>query len=112
MSEIHKVSTVEELDGQLAASNEQDIWFFKHSLICGISDAAWSEFQSFAAERLVGPARFCLIEIQAARPVSKALGERLEVRHKSPQVIRVRAGEAIWHASHWDITRKNLAAQA
>lgn len=110
MSEIHKVATVEELGAQLAASSERDIWFFKHSLTCGISDAAWREFAAFAGTRLAGPARFCLIEIQPARPVSQALADRVAVRHKSPQAILVRAGEAVWHASHWDITTKNLGA--
>jgi bacillithiol system protein YtxJ len=112
MSEIHRVSTVADLDGQLAASNEQDVWFFKHSLTCGVSDAAWSEFERFAAERKQDPARFCLIEIQTARRVSQALAERLDVCHESPQVIRVRAGQAVWHASHWEITRSNLIAEA
>lgn len=110
MTEIHKVASVEELGEQLAASSEQDVWFFKHSLTCGISDAAWREFESFADERAAGPARFCLIEIQPARAVSKALAERLAVRHKSPQAILVRAGKVVWHASHWDITQKKLVA--
>ncbi len=108
MGEIYRISTVEELGEQLAASSEQDVWFFKHSLICGVSDAGWREFESFASEHGAGPARFCLIEIQPARPVSQAIAERLAVRHKSPQAILVRAGKAVWHASHWDITQKQL----
>jgi len=110
VTEIHKVTSVEELGEQLAASSEQDVWFFKHSLICGISDAAWREFESFAGERLAGPTRFCLIEIQPSRAVSQALAERLAVRHKSPQALLVRAGKAVWHGSHWDITQKKLVA--
>lgn len=110
MSAIHKVATVEELTEQLAASNEQDVWFFKHSLICGVSDAAWGEFESFAAGATGGSSRFCLIEIQPARPVSQALAERLGVVHKSPQAILVRTGQVVWHASHWDITHKKLSA--
>lgn len=112
MSEIHKVATIEELEEQLTASSSQDVWFFKHSLTCGISDAAWREFERFVAEQPAAGARFCVIEIQRARPVSKALAERLAVRHKSPQAILVRAGEAVWHASHWDVTRHKLGGAA
>lgn len=112
MAEIHTVSNLEELGEQLAASNDRDVWFFKHSLTCGVSDAAWREFERFAKGRLDGPARFCVIEIQPARPVSQAMAERLEVRHQSPQAILVRSGRAAWHASHWDITEDNLTAAA
>ena len=110
MSEIVNIASLDELGEHLAASGDTDVWFFKHSLICGVSDAAKREFEAFVARVAQGAARFCMVEIQPARPVSQALAERVAVRHQSPQAILVRAGKAVWHASHWDITRNNLAA--
>lgn len=40
----------------------------------------------------------------------KTLVERATgVRHESPQVIVIRGGRAIWHASHYGITRDAVA---
>jgi len=108
--EIVKITSPEQLDSELASSSARDVWFFKHSLTCGVSSAAWREFEGFTGDSDGAETRFCLVEIQRARPVSQALAERLAVRHQSPQAILVRRSAAIWHASHWDITRRSLAA--
>jgi bacillithiol system protein YtxJ len=46
--------------------------------------------------------------------VSKRVAERTGIRHESPQTIVLRSGNAIWYASHYDVTkaslRDNLAA--
>ena len=110
MSEIERVETTEELEGHIAASHDADVWFFKHSLTCGTSSAAWREFERFAdAQAADRQVRFCLVEIQPSRSVSRALAEKLAVRHASPQAILVRSGEAVWQASHWSITSRALA---
>ena len=106
---IELVQDLDSLDTHLAASHEGDVWFFKHSLTCGVSTAARRQFDRFADERSGGrEARFCMVEIQSARGVSQALAQRLSVRHQSPQVILVRRGAAVWHASHWSITQRAL----
>ncbi len=111
VAEIAKLSSVEELDRHIAASAERDVWIFKHSLTCGISSAAWRPFQQFAGDAPSddGP-RFAVIEIQNARDLSRAVAERLEVRHESPQALLIRDGRVVWHASHWDIDRRALEA--
>lgn len=111
MDVIRTVSNSRELDEHLVASNEHDVWFFKHSSTCGISTAAWREFESFVGDANGDDsALYCLVEMQHARDVSQALAEKLAVRHESPQAILVRRGEAVWHASHWSITKKALGA--
>ncbi|MDH3403399.1 MAG: bacillithiol system redox-active protein YtxJ [Acidobacteriota bacterium] len=106
MGQIHEISTPEDLLDELLASHERDVWILKHSRTCGISSAARREFESFASGHR--GARFCMVEVQPARAASLALAERLGVRHESPQVILVRRGAAVWHASHWSITRQAL----
>lgn len=111
MDEIHKIATPQDVGEQLLVSGESDVWFFKHSLTCGVSSAAWREFEKFVGESSGDHApRFCLLEIQPAREASMALAERLAVRHESPQAILVRDGKAVWHASHWSITSEALSA--
>ncbi|MFX3625430.1 MAG: bacillithiol system redox-active protein YtxJ [Ectobacillus sp.] len=76
---------------------------FKHSLTCPISRAAYEEFQSY--EETV-PAFY--LYVQEARPLSNGIAERFGVRHESPQVLYIKDGEVVWHASHWSITKKAL----
>ena len=40
MPGISKIATLGELEAEIAASSERDVWFFKHSLTCGVSSAA------------------------------------------------------------------------
>ncbi|MCZ6507346.1 MAG: DUF2847 family protein, partial [Acidobacteria bacterium] len=72
---------------------------------------AWREFQRFADEQAVDQqGLFCLVEIQSSRSVSRALAEKLALEHQSPQAILVRRGKVVWHANHWSITSRALAA--
>lgn len=104
------MSTEAELDAAIDESMTRDVWFFKHSTRCGVSDAALREFEVFVAERqAAGETGFHLIEVPENRPVSSALSGRVQVRHQSPQAILVREGSAVWHASHWEITRGELS---
>ncbi len=109
MTEIRRLDSPEELDSLFAASSEGPVWLFKHSLTCSVSAAAWRRFRSFVDGRPPGEAAYALIEVQPGRTVSNAAAERTGVRHESPQVLLLRGGAAIWHASHWQITEPALA---
>ena len=110
MSDIDKLTDLDELERALEASHRRPVWIFKHSLICPISTRAWREYQRFIEETESPSVDFALIEIQNARPVSTALAERTGVRHESPQAILLSGGEPLWHASHGGITTHSLAA--
>ena len=81
----------------LEGSNEQPVVIFKHSTTCPISAGAYREMKTF-------PGEVELVEVQSAREVSKEIGTRTGIEHESPQVIVLRNGKAVWHASHWKIT--------
>jgi len=36
--------------------------------------------------------------------LSDAIERRLKIRHHTPQLILIRHGRVVWHASHWGIT--------
>jgi len=107
----NRISSSSELDEFLDRSQNGPVWLFKHSLICATSSRAYGEFLDFAAG-LTDRDDAAVIEIQRARDISMEAAERTRVRHQSPQVILLRDGQAIWSASHWDITEEALARAA
>ena len=104
MSEYSVIDSISDIDRLVAQSHETPVFFFKHSLTCPISSAAFREYQRFLDERPDGDgAVYTLIEIQNAREVSTEVAQRTGVRHESPQALLMRDGEVTWHASHWSI---------
>jgi len=109
MAQAARITTHLELDRALEASREGPVLIFKHSCACGISAIALQTYNDFLADRSSGDGiLYTLIEIQDARDVSTELARRTGVRHESPQAMLVRDGQAVWTASHWDISRESL----
>jgi bacillithiol system protein YtxJ len=97
-----------ELDRLLDASFRTPVFVFKHSLACVTS--AWSRktYEDFAKSLAPETALCTLIEVQAAGEVSDELARRTGVQHHTPQVILILGGEAVWDASHWDISEEAM----
>jgi len=110
MADIEHISDVDDLDSLIERSHQRPVWIFKHSTTCGISSGARRRFEAYAASRDDGEAVFALLEIQHARPLSRAVAETTGVHHHSPQVILLRDGEAVWDTSHGRITAEAMAA--
>ena len=111
MSEYSQLESRSEIDELIARSRETPVVFFKHSLTCPISGAAFRQYQRFLQDRPEGDrVVYTLIEIQNAREVSTEIAERTGVRHESPQALLMRDGEVVWHASHWSIKAEALSA--
>lgn len=108
MSDIERITEVDDLDALLERSRERPVWLFKHSVTCGISAGARRRFEDFVGSRGAGEADYALLEVQHARPLSNAVAEATGVRHQSPQVILLRGGEAVWSTSHGAITAPAL----
>lgn len=101
---MQKLSNIEELDRFLVENEEAII--FKHSLTCPISAGAYEEFMQYVKNPEVKP--WALVIVQESRPVSNEIADRLGVQHQSPQVLFIKKGEAVWNASHWNITENEL----
>ncbi len=97
-----KITTKEALDELLARSNSEPVALFKHSTSCPISATAFREMEDF-------PGQIALLEVQRARELSDQIGQQTGVQHESPQVIILRNGRAVWHASHWKVTAQAVA---
>ena len=110
MTSPRTLRSAEELEAAFAASADQPVWIFKHSLVCPVSTAALREYQRHvAAEENGSRALFTLIEIQNHRDLSDRVAKQTGVRHESPQALLLRGGEVDWHDSHWRITAASLA---
>ena len=102
---VRDINSDETYEAMLASSQKAPVFLFKHSTRCHISSTAWEEFQSYAQSGKIACYRLLVVE---DRHLSNQVAETSEVIHQSPQAILFQGGRAVWNASHYDITRKNL----
>lgn len=98
---------IDDLDRALTDSHVRPVLLFKHSYTCGVSAEALDEVRAHIAER-TGDAQYAMVTVQTHRDVSNAIVARLGVRHETPQAIVVRAGRAVWSASHFRVSAAEL----
>jgi bacillithiol system protein YtxJ len=82
---------------------------FKHSTRCAVSAAAYSQVRSFLDSRPDVPA--CLVDVIEDREISAEIARATSVRHESPQVLLLKGGRVVWHASHYGITAEAVARE-
>lgn len=91
------ITEPDRLDALFARSNESPVVIFKHDPFCSISSRAYSQVSR------VGGA-VTMIDVARDRDLSFAVADQTGVKHESPQVIVLRDGATVWHASHRSIT--------
>lgn len=79
---------------------------YKHSPACWQSFRAIGQVRRFALERERLPV--FMVDVIRQRPLARRIAERLSVRHESPQVLLVREGTVVWHASHSGVSYDGL----
>ena len=87
----------QELEQLIARSHDAPVLLFKHSSTCPISATAYKEMTKLERD-------IALVVVQRARDISREIEARTGVRHESPQALVLRNGEAVWTASHWNVT--------
>ena len=80
---------------------------FKHSTSCGISGMVKRSFQKAPSHPEKG-VTYYLLDLLRHREISNSISEKYGVRHESPQVLLIREGEVVAHASHHSITSIDL----
>jgi|SRR5947209_2293031 len=96
-SHFTPVNDTETLNQLLTRSHKEPVILFKHSTTCPISANAYKQMSQVKSD-------VSLVVVQRARDVSNEIETRMGVQHESPQVVVVKNGEAVWTASHFDIT--------
>ena len=79
---------------------------FKHSTTCGISKMAMKQFVS--VYDLDANLDLYYLDLLSYRAVSNEVGYKFQVIHQSPQLLIIKNGTAVAHASHGDISEVDL----
>jgi bacillithiol system protein YtxJ len=93
-SQVEDAAALEEL---LARSHEGPVLLFKHSNSCPISARAYRQMQEVRSP-------VSIVVVQKSRDLSREVESRTGVQHETPQALVLRNGQAVWAASHFDIT--------
>ncbi|MGN8645833.1 bacillithiol system redox-active protein YtxJ [Gracilibacillus sp. HCP3S3_G5_1] len=103
--QIKDIELIEEFQSILA--NNDKFVLLKNSLTCPISMSANQEFERFSEQ-----ADFPLfrLHVQEARELSNYIAKLFQIKHESPQVIKVVNGKPTWDTSHSNITKNKLAS--
>lgn len=80
---------------------------FKHSTSCSISTMAKMRLED-DYNNLESSVAFHYLDLISFRNISRAIAEKLEVHHESPQIILLYKGEVIYDASHFDISIREI----
>ncbi|MCW5519605.1 bacillithiol system redox-active protein YtxJ [Aureitalea sp. L0-47] len=102
-----RLTRMEQLDEIVEISKTKTVVIFKHSTRCGISSMALRQFESKYA---IEPDTINLyyLDLLSFRDISDEVGIRFQVYHQSPQLIILRNGIAVHHASHHSIDANRL----
>lgn len=98
----------EQLEEILKRSTDIPQVIFKNSTTCGISGMARRSFESHNST-CENKAEFHLLHIQHNRELSHEIASRLGIRHESPQVLIIKNGRVVHHASHGLISGISLS---
>ncbi|MEL6809865.1 MAG: bacillithiol system redox-active protein YtxJ [Bacteroidota bacterium] len=101
------LTSLEQLDTIVEESRTTPVAIFKHSTRCGISGMAIRQFERAYDVDPKGMKLYYL-DLLAYREVSDEVGFRFQVLHQSPQLIVVKNGTAVAHASHHGIRAEEL----
>jgi bacillithiol system protein YtxJ len=110
-SEFSKVpwiplTSLEQLAELKQQSFEKLVFIFKHSTRCGISRSVLKQFENeYTIDQEVDAYYLDLLEY---RPISTAIATQFLVEHQSPQIIVLKNGLVVHHASHSDIEASTL----
>ncbi|WP_019038414.1 bacillithiol system redox-active protein YtxJ [Psychroflexus tropicus] len=102
-----KLENTSQLDAVEELSKEKFVAIFKHSVTCGISHMVWHQFQNeidFNNDHI----EMLYLDLLAHRDVSNEIARRFQVLHQSPQLIIIKDGEVVHHASHSAIRISNI----
>ncbi len=92
---------IDQLDAIAERSKGKTQLIFKHSTRCGISRMVMNQF--VAAYDLDLNADLYYLDLLSYRDVSNEVGYKFEVMHESPQLLVIRNGVVVAHASHGGI---------
>ncbi|MFM7815010.1 MAG: bacillithiol system redox-active protein YtxJ [Flavobacteriales bacterium] len=104
------IVSIAQIDDLVAKSHERAQVIFKHSTRCIISKMVLSQWEE-DIQTIPENVDLIYLDLLQHRDVSNALSERFQVRHESPQVLFIRHGGCVYHASHEQIKATALLSE-
>lgn len=99
----------EQLDQIVEESKSQPVLIYKHSTRCGISGMTMNRLERSWSDDL-NKLKVYYLDLIAFRALSNEVANKFGVYHESPQVILIKEGNAIYDASHMDISTDQILA--
>ena len=97
---------LEEIDRLSYNPEIKGILLFKHSTRCSISSMALSRLERNLKASDVLPTY--LLHLLDYRLVSQQVTEHYQIAHESPQILIIKNGKCVFHASHSDINAADI----
>lgn len=101
------LTNVVQLEEIATASLQKPQVIFKHSTTCGISRMVMNMFSS-SYDIPETQVDLYYLDLHAYREVSNEVGYRFQVLHQSPQLLVIKNGTVVAHASHGAIAEVDL----
>ncbi len=107
----HKLSDISQLNDIQLLSKEQSnqgvtVLLFKHSTRCSISSMALSRLESKWVDN--DKIQTYYLDLLNHRDISNEIASLYQVEHASPQVLLIKDGMCIYHASHTAINAADI----
>lgn len=100
------LNNIKQLDTIADKSKTKTQLIFKHSTRCGISRMVMNQF--VAAYDVDANVDLYYLDLLSYRDVSNEVGYKFQVMHQSPQLLVLRNGVVVAHASHGGINEIDL----
>ncbi len=102
------LSKMEQLDEIEITSQNELVAIFKHSTRCPVSRMAYSMFQKDFNREWDDKVAVYVLDLLRYRTISEEVAARFQVWHESPQLLLIKEGKTIYHASHHAITAAQI----
>ena len=103
----HRLNSKEQLKVISEESKTKPVAIFKHSTRCGISRMVLNQFES-SYNLDDSQLKLYFQDLLSNRDISDEVGYTFQVMHQSPQLIVIKNGVAVAHASHHGIQANEL----
>jgi bacillithiol system protein YtxJ len=103
-----QLTILEQLDEVEKQSFKKPVVIFKHSTRCGTSSMVLRHFTndySFPEEGVY----LYFLDLLSYRDISNEIAVKFQVLHQSPQLLVIKNGQVVHHASHYHIQVEDIA---
>lgn len=101
------LNEMRQLDEILEVSKSVPVVIFKHSTRCGISRMVLRQFEK-SYDMPEEAFKVYYLDLLAHRDISDEIAIRFQVIHQSPQLLIIKNGQTVYHASHHSIHSGDL----